>query len=1112
MATYSDRLRLELMTTGEFSGTWGDRTNVNMGTILEQAIAGLKTITMTDADKTLTTATGNAVAQGGTDYTDDEARYAILSIVSSENLTSARNVVIPARQKIYIIKNGTTGGQQLTIKTSAGTGLVIPNGKTMVLYCDGTNTQSAIDNFPAGTTIGGAEIATTTTGQTFQNKTIESSTVDSTTIGASTPSTGAFTTLTSSSTATLDGTTIPSSKTLVDTDSTQTLTNKTIDSSAIGSGTASTGAFTTLTSSSTTTLNGTTIPASKTLTDTDSTQTLTNKTLTSPTITSPVINEITHEGTADDFETTIAFTDPTADRTITFPDAGGTVSLSDTTYTAGTGLELIGTEFSVNLGTATTNTATQASVGTADGRTYLVQADGDGDLVVNVPWENTEGTDTTYSSGTGLTLNGTTFDANVSATTQTVTANSVSATASRTYALQVDASDNLVVNVPWVNTTYDLSPYAPLAGATFTGAISGTSLTLSGDLTVNGTTTTLDSTNTVIQDNLLELNSGVTTNANDSGIIIERGSTGDNAVLLWDESLDKFALGTTTATADSAGNISYSPADLVLNNIVYEGTADDFETTLAFTDPTADRTITFPDAGGTVALTSDLSSYALTSALSSYAPLSGATFTGAVSGTTLALSDNLEIQAQSPVLEIIGTSAGTIGPNIQLHHNSTSPADNDQVGHISFYGEDSSSAKSEYAKMSVIATDVSATTKDSVFKLEVQRANTFKEILNLGGFDSYLYGTQWVFENETDVNPSQIFLKRSDSLAATDGRALGQIKFTGKDSAAAEVNYIVLQGSSYDVTSGTQDGVFYIKGQKDGAYSSFAAFNSTSTTFYNDTVTITSFDAGATNPTFVFDKQYATPADNDDIATFSFKGKNDAGQDHEYAKITVQSEDVTDGSENGQITFGVAAGATMFNRMNIDYDSTTVENTLYANSDFGLDGTSGVKVDSIKDEDTMSSDSATALATQQSIKAYVDSKPAGTKFVGRSRFLFNQNIVQNLDVTGVITTGSPVWVKIEVSSTSFRFNQVANSSSGWKYQSTNGFSSNGTTVLTNNTSATTGIIPQTDLNGFQVTFATIFPGASVGWIYHPNPSSGDSFQVWAPSASGGQYLTLEIWQ
>jgi len=83
------------------------------------------------------------------------------------------------------------------------------------------------------------------------------------------------------------------------------------------------------------------------------------------------------------------------------------------------------------------------------------------------------------------------------------------------------------------------------AGATVTGA-----LTISGDLTVNGTTTTVNSTNTTLDDNLLELNSGATSNANDSGILIERGSTGDNAIIMWDESADKFTLGTTTATAD----------------------------------------------------------------------------------------------------------------------------------------------------------------------------------------------------------------------------------------------------------------------------------------------------------------------------------------------------------------------------------------------------------------------------------------------------------------------------------------------------------------------------------------------------------------------------------
>ena len=79
--------------------------------------------------------------------------------------------------------------------------------------------------------------------------------------------------------------------------------------------------------------------------------------------------------------------------------------------------------------------------------------------------------------------------------------------------------------------------------------------TITGNLTVNGTTTTVATTNTTISDSLLELNSGGS-NANDSGIIIERGSTGNNAIFMWDESGDRFALGTTTATADATGNIT----------------------------------------------------------------------------------------------------------------------------------------------------------------------------------------------------------------------------------------------------------------------------------------------------------------------------------------------------------------------------------------------------------------------------------------------------------------------------------------------------------------------------------------------------------------------------
>ena len=90
-------------------------------------------------------------------------------------------------------------------------------------------------------------------------------------------------------------------------------------------------------------------------------------------------------------------------------------------------------------------------------------------------------------------------------------------------------------------------------------------LTVTGDLTVNGTTTTVNSTNTTLDDNLIELNSGASSNANDSGIVIERGSTGDNAIIMWDESADKFQVGTTTATASSTGNLTVTTGTLVAN-------------------------------------------------------------------------------------------------------------------------------------------------------------------------------------------------------------------------------------------------------------------------------------------------------------------------------------------------------------------------------------------------------------------------------------------------------------------------------------------------------------------------------------------------------------------
>ena len=90
-------------------------------------------------------------------------------------------------------------------------------------------------------------------------------------------------------------------------------------------------------------------------------------------------------------------------------------------------------------------------------------------------------------------------------------------------------------------------------------------LTVTQDFTVNGTTTTVDTTNTVVKDSLIGLNNGASSNTNDCGLIIERGSTGNDALFMWDESEDKWTLGTSTSTASSTGNLNITVGTLVAN-------------------------------------------------------------------------------------------------------------------------------------------------------------------------------------------------------------------------------------------------------------------------------------------------------------------------------------------------------------------------------------------------------------------------------------------------------------------------------------------------------------------------------------------------------------------
>lgn len=135
MASYTTSLRLIQPATGEYSGSWGTQVNNGLTSLVDTSIAGTSTITMTAADYTLSTANGAS----------DEARSAVLNVVGTPG--AARNIIVPAVSKLYVVYNNTTGGFAQTVKTSAGTGISVPNGSAAYLRCDGTNVVAAVNYF-----------------------------------------------------------------------------------------------------------------------------------------------------------------------------------------------------------------------------------------------------------------------------------------------------------------------------------------------------------------------------------------------------------------------------------------------------------------------------------------------------------------------------------------------------------------------------------------------------------------------------------------------------------------------------------------------------------------------------------------------------------------------------------------------------------------------------------------------------------------------------------------------------------------------------------------------------------------------------------------------------
>ena len=167
-STYSTNLALELIGTGEQSGTWGTTTNTNLGTLLEQAISGYVTQAITDGSGANTTIT---IPNGTTGV----ARNMFIEMTGALSF-STTSLIVPANKKMYFIFNNTSGGFAVTVKVSGQTGILVPNGKKVILTCNGTDIVEAhtaiVGNATIGGTLGVTGVSTLTAGAIVQGLTV----------------------------------------------------------------------------------------------------------------------------------------------------------------------------------------------------------------------------------------------------------------------------------------------------------------------------------------------------------------------------------------------------------------------------------------------------------------------------------------------------------------------------------------------------------------------------------------------------------------------------------------------------------------------------------------------------------------------------------------------------------------------------------------------------------------------------------------------------------------------------------------------------------------------------------------------------------------------------
>jgi len=544
-SSYTGNSGIEKPAEGDQTGEWGDTVNTNMD-IIDRSINGVGAITLSGTTHTLTT----------TDGTLSDGMYKVLVLGGSPSGTNTITIAPNTADKVYIVVN--SSGQTATFTQGSGANVSVLNGDSKIIYADGAGS--------------GAAIVDITANLSFSSVNIDGGTIDGTVIGGASAAAGTFTTVTAS--GEIDGGSLDISGN-ADIDGTLEADAMTLNGTAITTtATLSTGISNTNVPVFTTgvadddflRVAGTSIEgrsASEVLSDIGASATagsssiVTTGALDAGSITSGF-------GTINNGASAITTTGLISGGSLDIDDVvinGSTIGHTDDTdlITVADGIATVAGEISVTtLDIGGTNvTSTAAELNKLDGATVTTTEINYLDITTLGTSEASKAV-TVDSSGDLLVPDSDKFKFGAGSDMQ----------------VYHDGTNSYITNATGeLKLATESSGIAIAIGHSTSEVTFGDNVTVTGNFDVNGTTTTIDTTNLTVTDPLVKFGQGYTGTAYDEGFIVTRGdgssSNTANKGLIWDESADEFAaIACNTEDGTTAGNVTInSYADLQVGKL-----------------------------------------------------------------------------------------------------------------------------------------------------------------------------------------------------------------------------------------------------------------------------------------------------------------------------------------------------------------------------------------------------------------------------------------------------------------------------------------------------------------------------------------------------------------